>query len=166
MRMEQLSPSARRLASVGAAVAPAATSGDNPAEDQPRRRPLRVLAAGLFHETHSFVDERTPLASFTAEYGDALLAHRHDDSPLAGLLQVAAERGWDLRPVIDLRATPSGLCDDAVLEHWWAHVSRALDDAAAPPDAIFLVRCTALWLFSYHTLSLIVVWRVVSNLVE
>jgi hypothetical protein len=31
----------------------------------------RILLAGLFHETHSFVDEITGLADFTIRRGDA-----------------------------------------------------------------------------------------------
>ena len=130
-----------RLARVGRALGatrpPARLETCRAAALAPPRR--RVLGAGIFHETHSFVDERTPLSAFATEYGEALLAHRHDDSPLAGLLQVAEQQHWDLLPVIDMRATPSGLCEDAVLEHFWEHVSRALDDSAGSLDGIFLV---------------------------
>jgi len=75
-----------------------------------------VLLAGIFHETHSFLEEVTSLKDFTMETGEEMLAHRGDASPLAGALEVADRHGWDLRPVMDLRATPSGLCADDVLE--------------------------------------------------
>ena len=41
----------------------------------------RVLLAGIFHETHTFLDETTPLSSFTVRRGDEILAAAGDASP-------------------------------------------------------------------------------------
>lgn len=76
----------------------------------------RVLLAGLFHETHTFLETVTSLSDFQIRRGAELLNARGDGSPLAGMLEVADECDWELIPVIDLRATPSGLVEDAVLE--------------------------------------------------
>lgn len=76
----------------------------------------RVLLAGLFHETHTFLESVTLLSDFQIRRGAELLNARGDGSPLAGMLEVADECGWELIPVIDLRATPSGLVEDSVLE--------------------------------------------------
>ena len=54
----------------------------------------RVLLAGLFHETHTFLDGRTPLDDWTILRGDELLSARGDASPLAGAISVADECGW------------------------------------------------------------------------
>ena len=76
----------------------------------------RVLLAGLFHETHTFLEESTPLEAFRELRGDELFSARGDGSPLAGVISVADESGWEVTPVIDLRATPSGTVEDEVFE--------------------------------------------------
>ena len=55
----------------------------------------RILFAGLFHETHTFVPERTPLSDFTIRHGPDILARRGDGSTIDGFLEVAAEEGWE-----------------------------------------------------------------------
>jgi microcystin degradation protein MlrC len=104
------------------------------------RRP-RVLIAGLFHETHTFLDGTTPLQAFRLRRGEELLEARGDGSPLSGVLEVADGAGWDLRPVVDLRATPGAVVDDAVLETFWREFRAAADTEAlaGPPDGVFLV---------------------------
>ena len=97
----------------------------------------RVLLAGLFHETHTFLDGRTPLDDWTILRGDELLSARGDASPLAGAISVADECGWTVTPTIDMRATPSGTGGDEVLEVFWEGLSSGFDDG--PFDGIYLV---------------------------
>ena len=99
--------------------------------------PHHVLLAGLFHETHTFLDVPTPLADWTILRRDELFGARGDASPLAGVLSVADERGWRVTPTIDMRATPSGLVDDEVLEVFWEGLAAGFDEG--PFDGIFLV---------------------------
>lgn len=99
----------------------------------------RILLAGLFHETHTFVDERTPLEAFQVSYGRRLLETADDASPLGAVIAAACEYGWTLVPAIDVRATPSGTVDDEVVETFWSGVQTTLDDQTSPPDAVFLV---------------------------
>ena len=84
----------------------------------------RVLLAGLFHETHTFLDGITRLDRFTLRRGDELLSARDDGSPLSGVLQVADESGWEVVPTIDLRATPSATVSDEVFDLFWEGFSR------------------------------------------
>ena len=79
----------------------------------------RILLAGLFHETHTFLDGLTPLEDFTTRRGDELLTAKGDGSPLSGALEVAERCGWKLFPTVDLRATPSATVADDVFETWW-----------------------------------------------
>jgi microcystin degradation protein MlrC len=95
-----------------------------------------VLLAGLFHETHTFLNGVTPLDAFAVRRGDELRAARGDGSPLCGVLEVAAERGWELVPTIDMRATPSATVADEVLETWW---NEFRERAAEQVDGVFLV---------------------------
>lgn len=86
----------------------------------PKSGRRRVLLAGLFHETHTFLDELTTLEDFTVRRGAELLDARGDGSPLSGAIDVADECGWELVPVVDMRATPSATVADAVFEQWWS----------------------------------------------
>lgn len=80
----------------------------------------RVLVAGLFHETHTFLESTTPLNQFQQRLGDELFDARDDGSPLAGFLHVADESDWSVTPIIDLRATPGGIVEDEVFAHFWS----------------------------------------------
>ena len=102
--------------------------------------PKRVLLAGLFHETHTFLEGRTPLSEFEISRDRELLSRRGDASPMGGFLEVADECGWEVLPTIDYRATPSATVGDEVFESFWAEFQeRAQPRLAEGIDAIFLV---------------------------
>ena len=96
----------------------------------------KILIAGLFHETHTFVDDTTSLADFQIRRGDEMLACAGDSSPLGGVLEFGQQHDWNFIPAIDYRATPSGTVTDAVLDDWWSEF-----ETAWPPecDALYLV---------------------------
>src|SRR5262249_21716375 len=101
----------------------------------------RVLIAGLFHETHTFVPGRTPLADFAVLRGREMLGAAGEPSPLGGAVDTARACGWDLVPAIDYRAIPSGTVEDAVLEGWWEEFHEAAREAVrhGPLQGLFLV---------------------------
>ena len=88
--------------------------------------PPRILFAGLFHETHSFVPEPTTLADFTIRRGDEILTRRGDGSTIDGFLEVADEAGWDVIPVSDYAALPAGTVEHAVFEAFWRELDEAI----------------------------------------
>ena len=99
----------------------------------------RILLAGLYHETNTFVAETTGLDRFSTRHGADLLACAGDGSPIDGFLEVAAEERWTVFPSASFGATPSGPVADAVFEAFWA--ALAADYRAAAPggiDAVFL----------------------------
>lgn len=96
----------------------------------------RVLIAGLVHESHSFLPGTTTLADCEVHQGDAMAALEGDSSPLGGALESARQMGWKVVSSIDVRAMPSAICDDEVVEFWWKRVEA---DLQAPLDAVFLV---------------------------
>ena len=98
---------------------------------------MRILIAGLFHETHTFLDGLTPLADFQIRRGEELWASKGDSSPLGGVLALADEFGWHMLPAADYRAQPSATVADDVIEQFWNDVSPAA--AKADYDAIYLV---------------------------
>lgn len=100
----------------------------------------RVLLAGLFHETHTFLAGQTRLDDFEILRGDELLSAEGDASPLAGALEVARACGWHVVLAIDYRAVPSATVADEVVEAWWRDFeSFAINALQEPLDGIFLV---------------------------
>ncbi|WP_395734974.1 M81 family metallopeptidase [Prosthecobacter sp.] len=98
---------------------------------------MRILIAGLFHETHTFLDGLTPLSDFQIRRGEELWASKGDSSPLGGVLELADEFGWEMIPAADYRAQPSVTVADEVIEQFWNDIAPAA--AKADYDAIYLV---------------------------
>ncbi len=100
----------------------------------------RILIAGLFHETHTFLDGSTALADFHILRGEAMLATEGDSSPLGGVLEAARGYGWQMLPAVDYRAQPSAIVEDEVLESFWSELEAAAFAAMSTGiDAIYLV---------------------------
>lgn len=95
-----------------------------------------ILIAGLFHETHTFVDEVTSLEEFEIRRGVEMLECSGDSSPMGGVLEFAESQGWVMLPTIDYRCMPSGTVEDAVVEAWWEGFESAWQPEC---DAIYLV---------------------------
>ena len=95
-----------------------------------------ILVAGLFHETHTFVDDTTSLSDFQIRRGDEMLECIGDASPLGGVLEYAKSQSWEMLPSIDYRCVPSGTVDDEVVESWWNDFEAAWNPDC---DGIFLV---------------------------
>ncbi|MCW0219140.1 MAG: M81 family metallopeptidase [Prosthecobacter sp.] len=103
-------------------------------------RPPRILLAGLFHETHTFLEGTTALSDFTLLRGDELLALKGDASPIGGVLDLADEFGWEILPTVDYRAQPSAMVEDLVIETFWADfVDHATPHLTEGVDGIYLV---------------------------
>jgi microcystin degradation protein MlrC len=98
----------------------------------------RVLLAGLFHQTNAFVGGRTRLEDFEIRRGQEIL--RDDASPVAGVLEVAREKGWEILPVVDMSAMPGATVADAVVDLFWAEFRAVADSEVADGvDGVFLV---------------------------
>lgn len=99
----------------------------------------RILLAGLFHETHTFLDEVTGLGEVRVRRGEDLLTRRGDGSTVDGFLGVAARRGWAVVPTLEMSAMPSGTLDHAVFEMFWSQFEDAARGAiAAGLDGVWL----------------------------
>ncbi len=100
----------------------------------------RILLAGLFHETHTFLDGVTRWSDFEFCAGDAILRKRGDASPTDGFLEVAERHGWEVIPTVDARAMPSATVEDAAFEIFWRELERSAAPAlAAGVDGVYLV---------------------------
>ncbi|MEN9574687.1 MAG: hypothetical protein RL514_2542 [Verrucomicrobiota bacterium] len=101
---------------------------------------MRVLVAGLFHETHTFLDGTTGLADFEVRLGAEMLACAGDASPLGGVLEAAQGFGWTVLPTADFRASPSATVTDEVVEAFWREFrQRAEPELERGVDGVFLV---------------------------
>lgn len=110
----------------------------------------RVLLAGIFHETHTFLDDPTPAADFLIRRGDELLHTEGDGSPMAGAVEVGRKHGWQFVPAVDFRAQPSGMVVDEVVESFWRDVELAARPALASGlDGIMLILHGAMTSASY-----------------
>ncbi|HVF10014.1 MAG TPA: M81 family metallopeptidase, partial [Abditibacteriaceae bacterium] len=103
-------------------------------------RAKRVLIAGLMHETHTFLEGRTPLEAFSVYRGAEMLRSIGDTSPLAGALETAQELGWHIVPALHMFATPGALVEDRVIEAWWSDFEPAARTGLGDGlDAVYLV---------------------------
>src|SRR3569833_1956245 len=99
----------------------------------------RILLAGIFHETHSFSDDRTGIDDFLIHRGQGLLDKIGDGSQVDGFLTTAKRLGWEVVPAATYLAGASGMVDHAVFETFWDEVKPVLVSALAEGlDGIFL----------------------------
>ena len=99
----------------------------------------KILLAGIFHETHSFTDDRTTIAQFTIHRGQALLDRIGDGSQVDGFLATAKRLGWEVVPTATYLCGASGMVEHAVFEAFWDETEPVLVQAIADGlDGIFL----------------------------
>lgn len=99
----------------------------------------RIFLAGIFHETHSFTDDRTGIECFTIHRGQALLDRIGDGSQVDGFLSTAKAKGWQVVPGATYLCGASGMVDHAVFEAFWGEIKPVLVEAIGTGlDGIFL----------------------------
>ena len=81
--------------------------------------PGRILLAGLFNETHTFLEEPAKVRDFSVRLDRELVDSRGDGSPMDGFLESAEEFGWEVVPSIDSRGMPGGIVPAEVVEEFW-----------------------------------------------
>lgn len=103
----------------------------------------KVFMAGLFHETHTFLAQKTTLADFETgictEGPEMLRAARGNGSPMDGALSVADSAGWRVIPSIQMSAMPSGLVEAAALTRFTDRFFADLAEHIDTIDAVFLI---------------------------
>ena len=101
---------------------------------------FRVLVAGLFHETHTFLEGTTPWDAFDVWQGDDLLSLRGQASPIGGVLDYAFQNDWEVVPTVFATAVPSATVDDNAFERFWELFrTTAAEPIQRGVDAIYLV---------------------------
>ena len=102
-----------------------------------------VLFGGLYHETHTFLADKTGMAQFEdggIRIGQAALdQNRGNGSPSAGFIDYAEKASWRILPTIQLAAQPAGKVTYDVVELFFRHFLAGLDRHIHEIDGIFLV---------------------------
>ncbi len=100
----------------------------------------RILYAGLFHETHSFVDGVTRWSDFHVLRGGGILSKLGDASVADGFLEEARALDLDVVPAIDAWALPGGPVEDAAFDQFWNEFEALARPALSRGvDGIFVV---------------------------
>ncbi|MBZ5665132.1 MAG: M81 family metallopeptidase [Acidobacteriia bacterium] len=100
----------------------------------------RIVIAGMFHETNTFLEGKTQLSEFAILRGKELLGAAGDSSPLAGVIEQASDLHWDVLPVIDMRAMPGPVVDDKVVDYFWKSFTDVVSPATMQrADGVFMV---------------------------
>jgi len=98
------------------------------------------MIAGIYHETHTFLDGRTYLRDFSIMRGSDILCAPDPNSPIGAAVLAGRRLGWTIVPVIDLRAMPGPTVDDEVVGFYWEAFTEAAQlEAAKGVEGIFLV---------------------------
>ena len=99
----------------------------------------KIFLAGIFHETHSFTDDRTTLKDFIIHRGQGLLDRIGDGSQVDGFLTTAAQEGWEVIPGANYLCGASGMVEHVVFETFWDEIRPVLEKAIAEGlDGLFL----------------------------
>ena len=102
-----------------------------------------VLLAGLFHETHTFLNDKTDLDDFqrgSLHVGqDVILENRGNGSPTDGFLEYAAAKNWNIIPSIQMAANPSGCVTENAMKYFEHEFFNCLDQHLEKLSSIFLV---------------------------
>jgi microcystin degradation protein MlrC len=81
----------------------------------------RIIAGGLFHETHTFAPKRTTLNDFAERsilYDDAMITETEGTrSGIAGMIDGSREAGWTILPTLYAGAMPAGTVDQSAYEY-------------------------------------------------
>ena len=100
---------------------------------------MKVLFAGIFHETHCFTTDRTTLADFRIERGEVVFERRGDGSQIDGFFEVSDREGWTVLPTASYTAIPLGIVTADVFEAFWRDVEPiASVSGRQGVDAIYL----------------------------
>lgn len=103
----------------------------------------RILLAGLYHETHSFLSRKSDLDLFRSTLfrkgQEVIDGNRGSGSPTDGFIEVADAEGWDVVGSIQMAAGPGGMVTEEVIETFESVYYPDLEAQVETLDAVFLV---------------------------
>ncbi len=102
---------------------------------------MRIGIAGITHETHTFLPDKTGVAGFESETirGKAILeTYRDTNTCIGGFIEVCEARGAELAPVVFSSGGVSGTVADAVYEKYVGEMREGFSCLADTLDGILL----------------------------
>ena len=99
-----------------------------------------IFLAGIFHETHTFLDQKTILDDFTIYKGEEIVDRNSGNgSPTDGFLEYAKKKDWNVIPSIQMAARPSGIVESKVTTYFKSNLFKYLEKEFSSLDGIFLI---------------------------
>ena len=99
-----------------------------------------IFFAGIFHETHTFLDQKTILSDFIIHTGnDIINKNIGNGSPTDGFLEYAKKENWNIIPSIQMAARPSGIVESKVTKYFKTNLFKYLEEKFSMLDGIYLV---------------------------
>lgn len=102
---------------------------------------MRIAIAGLSHETHTFLPDKTGLAPFDkdAARGQELVSVcRRTNSSIGGIVDVLEEAGAEILPIVYSAGGVAGTVKDEVYDKYVGEICEGLSAAADSIDAVLL----------------------------
>ena len=101
----------------------------------------RIAIGGILHETHTFMEQRTTLEDFAAQShyrGDELLSSMSGSrSGIGGMIDRAADYGWQLLPTMYAAAMPAGVVTEGAYRQLLGELTDRIE-AGKPLDGVLL----------------------------
>ena len=101
----------------------------------------RIAIGGILHETHTFMEQRTTLEDFAAQShyrGDELLSSMSGSrSGIGGMIDRAADYGWQLLPTMYAAAMPAGVVTEGAYRQLLGELTDRIE-ACTPLDGVLL----------------------------
>lgn len=97
----------------------------------------RVILAGIYHETHTFLPTLTGLDDMCVKRGKHMLLP-DEASTIGGVLEIGARYGWEFVPTIDMDGGAGALISDSVVETFWEAFEAVARREAGQVHGVFL----------------------------
>ncbi|MDP2872266.1 MAG: M81 family metallopeptidase [Bacillota bacterium] len=102
---------------------------------------MRIAIAGLSHETHTFLPDKTGLPSFDEDAvrgQDIISTYRPTNSSIGGFIQVCEPAGVELVPIVYSAGGVAGTVKDEVYDKYVGEICAGLAAVADSIDAVLL----------------------------
>lgn len=102
---------------------------------------MRIGIAGLAHETHTFLPDKTGIAAFEADAqrGAGIVSAYHGtNTAIGGFIEVCEASGAELVPIVCASGGVSGIVTDEVYDKYVAEMTEGFAAAADSLDGILL----------------------------
>lgn len=98
---------------------------------------MRIVIAGINHETNTYCLEQTVASDFHQSRGERIFKSLGTETSIGGALGICAERGVEALPLLVVQAQPSGTIERATYEGFKEEILNGIANQL-PIDGVFL----------------------------